>query len=853
MATGFDAAVGFDSAAVTFDGSAVTQFGPSDLRVELFLKTSKIWSKITSAVKTEEGVTITRGRQAEGGAAVPSSCRLTLNNPDGNYSPRNTAGTLYGQIGRNTPLRVGLGSPVLGITKAGTGSTVTYDAVSESASYGSTGVFAVAYAAPQDTLTTPAGYSNGTETDATAFTIKSSTTTDSGALPSTTSTASGTPTAWLTAHLVVPGGTFDTRATSTTDTGNSCVVDYSAAAQGGKLATAVCFWPSDTYGRMQPPGFREQTTHTEMYLVSDSGPSTGPRVMVWAWLQDPLQDGQAFLESPMDGAQGCGLTIAWWTGASTYSPRFVGEVADWPQAWNKPGQFRTVPLEAGGALRRMAASQDLLSPLRAAFLNGDGLLAYWPLEDAEGTVSYAPSIGGFPMVRTGSLNTPAAGVGGSVAGSLPLPDFDTAALAGVVSGSSTTSWGFGAVAGIGPTVDLFPVVAVGSDLGKVTVLLDASTTEMALFVNLTSTTSSLTTEFPGGLLGRQALVYCTLTQSGADVNVSVKVTNITPGEAVATNTKTAVIAGVTLGKCTKLLLGTDTTAAAGDPAVETFVIGHAFVTSGTTLSSAKANAGRGFDGVGLSDAARDLCRNAGFLMNQTFDSDWETIKAGPSPVAPIGQNLADLEQAGQALLNDSAGFVGVDWRPYTGLISQASIYDLALASVTGDLHPNDDDTTTVNDATVQGLLGSGHVIVSTGALGAQAGGIGRYSTAVSLPVNGLAAASDLAGWLTHVGTLDAARWPEVTIAMEAAATLSLPLFSIGDVVNLTGLPSFTGPSSVKLQVTGLREEIDPALYRVTLVCRLDNSWRVLIWDDATYGVWADSAAPANTDSVWGMS
>lgn len=62
---------------------------------------------ITSYVHVREGgIRITRGRQNEQSQSQPSSCTLLLNNRDGRFSRLNPLGAYYGQLTKNTPIRV---------------------------------------------------------------------------------------------------------------------------------------------------------------------------------------------------------------------------------------------------------------------------------------------------------------------------------------------------------------------------------------------------------------------------------------------------------------------------------------------------------------------------------------------------------------------------------------------------------------------------------------------------------------------------------------------------------------------------------------------------------------------------
>jgi hypothetical protein len=80
--------------------------------VELFYDDT--WNDITALghVQTRDPITITRGRANESSRVQAAKCPMTLDNRDGRYSPRNPASPLYGKIGRNTPIRVKVGSDV---------------------------------------------------------------------------------------------------------------------------------------------------------------------------------------------------------------------------------------------------------------------------------------------------------------------------------------------------------------------------------------------------------------------------------------------------------------------------------------------------------------------------------------------------------------------------------------------------------------------------------------------------------------------------------------------------------------------------------------------------------------------
>jgi hypothetical protein len=79
-------------------------------KIELYLGGS--WTDITTYVRLNPGLDITFGVQNEGSTADAATCNLIVNNTDGRFTPRNTAGAYYGNLKRNTPLRVTEGTTV---------------------------------------------------------------------------------------------------------------------------------------------------------------------------------------------------------------------------------------------------------------------------------------------------------------------------------------------------------------------------------------------------------------------------------------------------------------------------------------------------------------------------------------------------------------------------------------------------------------------------------------------------------------------------------------------------------------------------------------------------------------------
>jgi len=79
---------------------------PVALSRAAFFTSANVWADITAYVYSRNNIQITSGQPDEATAPNPSTCALTLNNRDGRFTLRNPLGAYYGQISRNSQLRV---------------------------------------------------------------------------------------------------------------------------------------------------------------------------------------------------------------------------------------------------------------------------------------------------------------------------------------------------------------------------------------------------------------------------------------------------------------------------------------------------------------------------------------------------------------------------------------------------------------------------------------------------------------------------------------------------------------------------------------------------------------------------
>lgn len=113
----------YDSLVSVYDTALYDSGAVGAPLVELLL--NSVWTDVTGYVRTDQGITITRGRQDESSAPTPATCALTFDNADGRFTPSYTSGAYYPYVMRNTQLRVSV------IDDSGTGKVRFWGEVAE--------------------------------------------------------------------------------------------------------------------------------------------------------------------------------------------------------------------------------------------------------------------------------------------------------------------------------------------------------------------------------------------------------------------------------------------------------------------------------------------------------------------------------------------------------------------------------------------------------------------------------------------------------------------------------------------------------------------------------------------------
>jgi hypothetical protein len=824
------------------------------------------WTDVTSDVRHEQKIRITRGRSDWGQQTDFGRCSFALSNTDGKYSPRNPEGPHYGSIGRNTPVRV---SVETGSVACWLPATSSSDSVStpDAAALDITGDIDVRL---------DAGFINWYMADSAlgAGTTSSLTElfgkwTESGNQRSwvlysqigylefawtTDGTTSTMQTAVSTAKLPVPAsGRLAVRVTLDVDNG-----------AGGNT---VRFYTSDTIsGTWTQLGGDVVGGATTSIYSSTASLIIGSAINGTAW-DNPLGYvygaevrngiGGAAAANPNFTAQTPGATNFADSAGRTWSTsglaeitnrkiRFVGEVSSWTPEKNPDGNDVICKVEASGIMRRLGQGAIAAkSPMYREFTSPyrSNIVAYWPMEDASGATSLGSAFDGHPAIRiTGSV-TPAAY--SHWAASDPIPTIGTGSMKVAVPTYTATSYlflrFFAAVpaAGVVSTQRLISFTQTGT--AKTWSLFVTTGGALDLRAYDDDGTQILSTgSIAFAINGEQKSIGIELTQSGSDISYTLFVYDIADSTLTSSSgaTTSGTLTGHTVGRATEVRFGED-------GLMNDTALGHLAVSDSNNGFASTAGALIGWDGETAAARIHRLGVEEQFAAYSTAPGDEQ---AGVQARATVLELMRAAGEVDEGILCEQRDVLGIR------LVQRASMYNQTPAlvmSYTGSdglvspLDPVDDDQSVTNDVTVSRSGGSSaRVTLNEGALSTAAppDGIGLYDTAHTLGLYDDTQPALHAGWKLHLGTWDETRFPQVTVNLANAPSSidDAAAVDVGSRVQITNPPVWLPPDTLDLLCQGYSEVLDQFTWTITYNCTPYGPFNVARVGDTTYGK-ADTA------------
>lgn len=827
-------------------------FPDAPLVVDVDLKVGDTWERITPDVYTADPITIERGRADEAGEVAPSKLSLTLRNTAGKYSPRNPRSTYFGLIGRNTPIRVRVDHAALppAMTYAYLpGLESHYLATPDAAALDLTDVVDVRIEITPDSwrpdmatlLATKMNPNTGDDSwsfilrttgelrfrwtaDGTASTSASSNSTvpvpaDAGRLAvrcvfdgTGAGTGGNRSYTFYTADSI--DGPWTQLGDVTTGTGTGAIYSGSAALEigTGMGGTRGFFDARVFHGRVHDFQLCDETGA----VVADPGISAGPDLVGAEW------DGPDGLPWT---AYGSARII---TGGPAY--RFHGEVSEWPPRWSLGGHRKTVPIQAAGIKRRLGqGAAPIQSPLRRSIPVTDGIMAYWPMEDAGG--AFASAYAGAPsLLVTSGGSTVAYGVDEEFPGSAPLPMLHAGRAVATVpayvspDGIHTVLMVMHMAAEPEGTRQLLEIVTTGSvRRWDVWYSVPSHSLGMTAYDRegnkvITDTVANV----PADGVPQQLAVR--LEQVGGDVWMTIV------GLPLGSDTTvqwTATASGSTVGRITSVILG--------DPAdLGETALGHLAVST-SVLADVRAFTRQvlGYPGETAGARLARLCDEAGVPL-QIIGQLADTAPMGPQRVDTLLTLLEECAAADGGILGEARDEAGFLYRSRASLYNQdpALQLDYGAPGLAAPFEPTDDDQNVVNDVTVTREGGSSaRAVLEAGPLSVlppEQGGVGIYDDAVTVNVATDEQLPHVAGWLLHLGTWDEARFPNLGVKLHktpdriaAAAGMDF-----GDRATVAGMPPWLPPEDADTLVQGYAEVIELLRWRIDCNATPARPWRV---------------------------
>jgi len=813
------------------------------------------WTDVSGDVYYADQISITAGAGDEGARVDTSTCRFTLDNTTANYTPDNPTGAYYPNIGRNTPVRVSAltGTTALFITGTNDGKASTPDA----AALDILGDIDVRLEAEIWNWTKAAGQASFGRTELIG---KHTTTGNKSWLLATQDGAlyfewSSDGTNTLSAQTAFPlkisssTGRMAVRATLDVDNGASgrTVTFYRSTSITGdweqigtsivQAGTTSIFNSTSSLAIGDATGFFYETPLGRIFKAEVRNGINGTVVA------NPDFTIQAEGATSFNDATGKTWTTQNSAEITQRKIRFVGEVSSWtPRVQQKSRRY--VDVEAGGVMRRLGATDIVLkSALDRDITQTTGarsnVIAYWPMEDGPDADGFAS---GLPT-GTSTLLT-ASGIDkasyADYAASGPIPTFTNGVSRGFVPTYSSTGYisvrWFAAVPSTGTagTRTLMYLTTNGTAASwRVQVDTGGSLIISAYDSNDLSIYNSGAVGF--AVNGTQRMMEFTLATSGADINygLNLAVLETATINNVNYNTASGTVTGVTVGAAQQVHMGSlADLAGTALGQVSVAIQPNSYSNSNGSLVNWK--------GEPAGERLARMQTETGYVISSAGRSYWAQGGQGETDLLTLLRDIATTETG---ILCENRDVIGFHYRAPDSLTNQTPTMTIPF---TGDIlvepfGPDYDDLKIVNAFTANRKDGGSATLTQTTGrmqIANPPTGVGRYEGSDQFNLFADTQTIDAAGFRLNIGTYAGSRFSRMTVLLQknAAQTEAACRTYVGDIIKVTGLPSWACPdSTILLKVEGYTETINQFQWQIDYTLSPAGPWEgaVTTLDTAT--------------------
>ncbi|MFE0801080.1 carbohydrate binding domain-containing protein [Streptomyces sp. NPDC058812] len=816
------------------------------LQVDLSLD-GTTWTDVSNDARYEDKIRITRGRADWGRQTDPGRCSFSLSNTDGKYSPQNPESPYFGQIGRNTPVRVSVltGSVALDLP----GGDGDYASTPDAAALDITGDIDIRVDATLANWCLPDYPSTGETAFPQTNIIGKD---DSGARSWVLSTRKSRPyLEWSSNGSFITNGAMATADLPLTTSGR-ITIRATIDADNGASGHTVTFYTAPT---LAGPWTQLGDTITGSGTTSIHAGTAPLRIGDAKHLDNTRAIGlvhAAEIRSSIDGtivtdpdftAQTSGATSfvdsagLTWTVAgnaeiTNRKVRFVGEVASWTPRWDTGGKDVVTQVEAAGVLRRLGVGViPTKSPMYREFTSPGrmetGIHAYWPMEDGAEATKLASAVSGHPPMSYTAGVTLAAYDGWVASG--PVPTITSGSLRVSVPSyqrvSSTSQLGFFCRIPEAGTVSTQRLVS-WSTTGTADVWSLYVNTSGALALRVYDEDAVQVHDSGFGaqaINGREVYIIVQVIQDLGDSDYSLLIVDIAeslptavPDNVSSTTEVNGTVIGYQPGIITQVRFGED----AG---MNGTAIGHLGIGRGLSAYNATGGVLVGWNGEEAPSRVSRIGIEESIHSYATGPGD-EQCGTQPSGTAlDVMRGAGDVDEG---ILAEQRGILGIRY------VTRASMYNqpptMVLDYTGGDglvtpLEPVDDDQAVTNDVTVARTAGSSaRLTQDTGPLSTQQppDGIGLYDTSATLNLLDDDQTLQHAGWRLHLGTWDETRFPQVTVNLAAAPHMIEDAAAVdtGSRIQVTNPPVWLPPDTLDLLAQGYTETIDQFDWKIVYNC-----------------------------------
>lgn len=856
---------------------------PYPLNIIVEMLYDGVWNDISADVRQTSDISMKWGRDDEATIAAPNDLGLLLNNGrskvnpavSGRYSPRNPRSDLFGKIGRNTPIRVRLGTAQPALALPGVdGSYVSTPDIAALDITGDIDVRADFEPGAGGWVATPAGsvIMLASKLDRTSDEVSWTFYISGSGLLRLRWSPDGTldNSIFMTSTAAVPLSSTRLAVRATLDVNNGSggrtATFYTAPTMAGPWtqlgSTVIVAGTTSIYSGTAPLEVGSAENGTGVFTGTTATLGRFYAVQVRSGIGGTVVANPDFTAVPgadrsfIDSA-GREWTFHGMAHTDDLSVRMVGEITNIPVEWTTGGHDVWVPLRAKSITRRLGQGA---SPLRSALYRdlstASNIVAYWSCEDGRDATTIAEAFGGPSLAVTGDVTM--AGYDG-FAGADEVPTFGTMAhLRGAVP--PYTPAARQRVACMlhqdeNQATDRNLLFArCNGGVVSATLVLKADGSLRLVLRNASDVNVVDTAGAVGDLRGENALVWMLFEQVGANINWQI-------GKAAENEGFVTFLNGTLnnhhYGRFTSIVVGSD-----GDLAGAG--VGHVHIVNGddseglwdTVFTSLVA-----WSGETAGRRIIRLCQEQDVPLVFVGDPD-ATEPMGRQQSKTLLELIHECADTDMGVLDDHTRILAKRYRTRESIYRQDATLtlDYDAGEPAPPLQPVSDDQHIRNDVTVTREGGSSaRSVQETGPLNTQDPvidplGVGRYDLAVSLSLHSDGQAVDQAGWRRHLGTVDEDRYPSIKVHLGRDPHLSPAVESLtpGDRVQIINPPDWLPPGTIDQIAQGGRELLSTFNHEVDLVCTPAAPWSVTVVSDGTDDERADTdGSRLNTSFVAG--